>query len=72
MADIKADLDEECLDIKLISTPMSRCTNEEKKELLEKNKELQKELEYIKNTTEKDMYINDLNELRNELSPDFK
>ena len=71
-ADIKADLDEECLDIKLISTPMSRCTNEEKKELLEKNKELQKELEYIKNTTEKDMYINDLNELRNELSPDFK
>ena len=33
---------------------------------------MKKELEYIKNTTEKQMYINDLNDLRKEIEKDFK
>ena len=34
--------------------------------------EIKKELEYIRNTSEKQMYINDLNALRKELEKDFK
>mgnify|MGYP003291965383 CR=1 FL=1 len=34
--------------------------------------EIKKELEYIRNTTEKQMYINDLNILRKSLEKDFK
>ena len=45
---------------------------EERKELLKKNEEIKKELEYIKNTTIKDMYLNDLKTLRKELINDFK
>jgi hypothetical protein len=52
------------LPIELISTPMSKCTKEEKEELLKQNNALKKELDYITNTTEKQMYINDLNELK--------
>ena len=35
-------------------------------------KTVTKELEYIKNTTEKQMYLNDLTALRKELEKDFK
>ena len=60
------------LPMELISTPMSKVTIEERDELLKQNEEMKKELEYIKNTTEKQMYINDLNLLRKELEKDFK
>ena len=70
-ADIKADLDEDGLDIKLISTPLSKCTVEERKELDEKNKVLCEELEYLKKTAEKEMYLNDLKELRSNILKDF-
>ena len=33
---------------------------------------MKKELEYIKNTTEKQMYLNDLNNLKKEIEKDFK
>ena len=33
---------------------------------------MKQELAYIKNTTEKQMYLNDLNNLRKELEKDFK
>ena len=71
-ADIKVDMDGYKLPMELISTPMSKCTIEERDELLKQNEAMKKELEYIKKTTEKQMYINDLNSLRKELEKDFK
>lgn len=70
--DIKVDMDGYKLPMELISTPMSKCTIEERDELLRQNEAMKKELEYIKKTTEKQMYINDLNALRKELEKDFK
>jgi len=71
-ADIKVDMDGYKLPMELISTPMSKVTIEERDELLKQNKEMKKELEYIRNTTEKQMYLNDLNNLRKEIEKDFK
>ena len=71
-AEIKVDMDEYKLPMTLISTPMSKCTIEERDELLKQNEEIRKELEYIRNTSEKQMYLNDLNTLRKELEKDFK
>lgn len=71
-ADIKADMDKEKLPISLISTAMSKCTIEERDELLKQNEAIKKELEYIKNTTEKQMYLNDLKELKKELEKEIK
>lgn len=71
-ADIKVDMDKEKLPMHLLSTPMSKVTIEERDELLAQNEEIKKELEYIKNTTEKQMYLNDLTTLRKELEKDFK
>ena len=71
-ADIKIDMDKEKLPIELISTSMSKCTIEERDELLKQNEEIKKELEYIKNTTEKQMYLNDLKELRKIIEKDIK
>ena len=70
--DIKVDMDGYKLPMELISTPMSKVTIEERDELLKQNEEMKKELEYIKNTSEKQMYLNDLNALRKELEKDFK
>ena len=70
--DIKVDMDGYKLPMELISTPMSKVTIEERDELLKQNEEMKKELEYIKNTSEKQMYLNDLNNLRKELEKDFK
>ena len=70
--DIKVDMDGYKLSIDLIGTPMSKVTIEERDELLKQNEEMKKELEYIKKTTEKQMYINDLTNLRKELEKDFK
>lgn len=70
-ADIKVDLEKKGLDMKLISTPLSKCTIEEMNELQLKNAELVKELDYLKRTTEKEMYLNDLKELRTNIAKDF-
>lgn len=70
--EIKVDMDEYKLPMELISTPMSKVTIEERDELLKQNEAMRKELEYIKKTTEKQMYINDLNDLRKDLEKDFK
>ncbi len=70
--DIKVDMDSYKLPMELISTPMSKVTIEERDELLKQNEVMKKELEYIKKTTEKQMYINDLNNLRKEIEKDFK
>jgi DNA gyrase/topoisomerase IV subunit A len=63
-AEIKIDMDGYKLPMELISTPMSKVTIEERDELLKQNQEMKKELEYIRNTTEKQMYLNDLNNLK--------
>ncbi len=70
--DIKVDMDGYKLPMELISTPMSKVTIEERDELLKQNQEMKKELEYIRNTTEKQMYLNDLNNLKKEIEKDFK
>jgi DNA topoisomerase-2 len=70
-ADIKVDMDKEKLPLNLISTPMSKCTIEERDELLKQNEQIKAELEYIKKTTEKQMYVNDLKNLRKELEKEF-
>ena len=70
--DIKLDMDIYKLPMSLISTPMSKCTIEERDELLRQNKEIEEELAYIKKTTTKQMYINDLDKLYSDLEKDFK
>ena len=71
-AEIKIDMDGYKLPMELISTPMSKVTIEERDELLKQNQEMKAELEYIRNTTEKQMYLNDLNNLKKEIEKDFK
>lgn len=71
-ADIKIDMDGFKLPMTLISTPMSKCTIEERDELLKENEAIKAKLDYIKKTTEKQMYLNDLTELRKQLVNDFK
>ena len=70
--DIKVDMDGYRLPMELISTPMSRVTIEERDELLKQNQTMKQELEYIRRTSEKQMYLNDLVALRKELEKDFK
>lgn len=71
-ADIKADMVSQKLPVSLLSTPMSRLTAEEVKLLEEENINIKKQLDYIKKTTEKEMYLNDLVNLKKELIKDFK
>lgn len=70
--DIKIDMDGYKLPMELINTSMSKVTIEERDELLKENERIKNELDYIKKTSEKQMYINDLNNLRKELEKDFK
>ena len=55
----------------VLTVQISKLTNEEKDELIKKNKEIKKELEYIKNTTITDMYLNDLKDLRKDFEKEF-
>lgn len=70
--DVKEDLKKHNISDRVLQIAISKLTDEEKNELLAKNAEMKKEIEYIKATSEKDMYINDLNTLRKELLNDFK
>lgn len=71
-SDIKTDMNTYKLPFELITTPMSRCTVEERDELLRQNEQIKQELEYIKKTTTKQMYVNDLEELRKKYVKIFK
>lgn len=71
-SEIKEDMDKEMLNLPLLNTPMSKLTKEEYEALQNENKKISEELDYIKNTSEKDMYINDLKSLRKELVKEFK
>ena len=70
-ADIKAALKPYDLPDTLLSTPMSKLTKEEYDELLKQNEEIKKELQYVIDTTTRDMYINDLTSLNKTLKEDF-
>ena len=70
--DIKVDMDGYNLPMNLIGTPMSKCTIEERDELLKENEAIKKELDYIKKTTIQQMYLNDLEELKKKFEKEFK
>ena len=70
--DIKVDMDGYKLPMNLIGTPMSKCTIEERDELLKENEAIKKELDYIKKTTIQQMYLNDLEELKKKFEKEFK
>lgn len=71
-AEIKADLKKNELPDTVLSIEISKLTDEEKAELNKKNEEIKKELDYIRNTEIKDMYLDDLKKLKKELADDFK
>lgn len=72
IADVKKEMDEYKLPYTLLTVQISKLTQEEKDEILKKNKEIEQELEYIKNTTIEQMYLDDLKNLRKELIKDFQ
>ena len=72
IAEVKKEMDEYKLPHTLLTVQISKLTQEEKDEILKKNKEIEQELEYIKNTTIEQMYLNDLKALRKELIKDFQ
>ena len=72
IADVKKEMDGYKLPYTLLAVQISKLTQEEKEEILKRNKEIEQELEYIKNTTIEQMYLDDLKNLRKELINDFK
>lgn len=72
ITDIKEDLKNYNLPTSLLSVQISKLTKEEKEEIVEKSKKIEEELNYIKNTTIEQMYIDDLKNLKKELANDFK
>lgn len=70
-ADIKKDLDREKLPHSVLSVEISKLTDEEKADLIKKNKDIHDEIEYVKATTIEQMYLDDLKTLRAELKKDF-
>lgn len=70
-ADVKKDLDKYKLPHDVLSVAISKLTKEEHDELLKKVEELKNEIIYIENTTIKEMYINDLKELRKDIKKEF-
>ena len=71
-SDIKADLKQHNLSDDVLSIEISKLTDEEKAALLKKNEEIKRELEYICNTDIKDMFINDLKDIRKKIKDDFE
>lgn len=69
--DVVEDLKKYDLPDSVLQIQISKLTDEEKKELIKKNKEIEKELKYIKKTTIKDMYLDDLRNLRKTLETEF-
>lgn len=71
-SDIKDDLKQHNLSDDVLSIEISKLTDEEKAALLKKNEEIRHELEYIRNTDIKDMFINDLKDIRKRIKDDFE
>jgi DNA topoisomerase-2 len=71
-ADIKEDLKKFNLSADVLQTEISKLTDEEKTLLIKKNEELQKELEYVRNTTTLDMFLKDLKDIKKKIKADFE
>ena len=72
MAELKADMDANKLNIALINTPMSKVTKEERDKIIKESENIRKQIEKITKTTEREMYVNDLKELRDRLAKEFE
>ena len=70
-SDIKEDLKKHNLSDEVLNIEISKLTDEEKEVLLKKNEDIKKELEYIRQTDIKDMFINDLKDIRKKIKDDF-
>lgn len=70
--EVKEDLKKYNLPDDVLKVQVSKLTKEEHAELQKEMEDMLKEAEYIKNTTIKDMYLNDLKELRKTLKPEFE
>lgn len=71
-SDIKTDMKKFNLSENLISTPISKLTKEEYEALLKENENIKNDIAYISNTSIKDMYLNDLKNLKKEIKKDFE
>ena len=70
-SDIKEDIKKHNLSDEVLNIEISKLTDEEKEVLLKKNEDIKKELEYIRQTDIKDMFINDLKDIRKKIKDDF-
>lgn len=71
-ADVIADMKAVNLASELLETSMSKITKDEHDKLLEENSAIKKDLDYINNTSEKEMYVNDLKQLKKMYKKDFE
>lgn len=62
--DIKTDLDEFGVSYEGLKLAISKLTKEEYEKYLKEIEDIKEHLEYVRTTTEKEMYINDLTDLR--------
>jgi len=69
--EVRADIESYKLPGSLLSVPMSRLTKDEYDELMKKNEEIKKEIEYIQNTKIEQMYLDDLKALKKSLQDKF-
>ena len=69
--EIKAEMEKFKLPLDLISTSISKLTLEERELLLKENKEIKSQLDYIKNTSINEMYLNDLKSLKTKIQKYF-
>lgn len=71
-SEIKVDMDKYKLPMSLLNIPITRLTKDEIDLLTQQNENMTNEMEILTNTSEKDMYINELTTLRKDLSKKFK
>lgn len=72
LKDVETDMKANDLPKELINTSMSKVTIEERDKIIKDNEAIKERYEYIKNSTIKQLYLDDLKALRKELLPDFK
>lgn len=69
--EVQEDMEKHKLPVELLKTAISKLTKEERDALVQKNADIQAEIDYVVNTTTTDMYINDLDKLYKTLSYKF-
>lgn len=69
--EVQTDMEKNNLPVELLKTSISKLTKEERDALVQKNLDIQKEIDYVTNTTTTDMYVNDLDALYKDFSYKF-